>query len=132
VPLYARSNVRKRSRGCVFVVVGMFALMSCSSSERPATSGRTERPETTVTTEAVIARTFGYQLYTHCGIQWAKIDGSWWRLGPGEAFASVIGNPYEDGTMTVTGSMSAVFTSPAGTVAYEWTGLTDNPAGACL
>jgi hypothetical protein len=46
-----------------------------------------------------------YRLYTHCGIQWARIDGTFWGatqpLSDGNGNPpSGWGNPIQDGTLT--------------------------------
>jgi hypothetical protein len=67
-----------------------------------------------------------YRLYTHCGIEWAKIDGTFWRAkhplsdGSGNPPAGW-GNPVQDGTLVVLGLTTARFESPAGSVTFERT-----------
>jgi hypothetical protein len=73
-----------------------------------------------------------YQLYTHCGIAWARIDGRWWRAqhplsdGNGNPPAGW-GNPYQHGTLSLTGKGTARFDSAAGTVTFERTARTNPP-----
>jgi hypothetical protein len=73
-----------------------------------------------------------YELYTHCGIAWARIDGRWWRAqhplsdGNGNPPAGW-GNPFQDGTLTLTGKGTARFDSAAGTVTFERTERTNPP-----
>ena len=67
-----------------------------------------------------------YQLYTHCGIQWAKIDGTFWRakhqLSDGSGNPPVgWGNPFQDGTLVFISPTTARFDSPAGSVTFERT-----------
>jgi len=72
------------------------------------------------------ARAIPYQLYTHCGIEWARIKGTFWRArhplsdGGGNPPAGW-GNPFEPGTLTFTNAKTARFTSAAGTVIFDWT-----------
>lgn len=62
--------------------------------------------------------TYDYVLYTHCGVEWAPIDGVWWRTDPlGVADANPPdgwGNPYDAGSLTVTGDDTATYTSDTG------------------
>lgn len=73
-----------------------------------------------------------YRLYTHCGIQWARIDGTFWRAtrplsdGSGNPPRGW-GNPYQDGTLTLTTSTTANFSSPAGSVIFRRTSRTRPP-----
>jgi hypothetical protein len=67
-----------------------------------------------------------YRLYTHCGIQWARIHGSFWRVtrplsdGSGNPPPGW-GNPFQDGTLTMASRTTANFTSPAGSVVFRRT-----------
>jgi hypothetical protein len=67
-----------------------------------------------------------YQLYTHCGIQWAKINGTFWHamhpLSDGNGNPPVgWGNPYQNGRLVLNSSAMARFDSPAGSVTFERT-----------
>ena len=72
------------------------------------------------------ARAIPYQLYTHCGIEWARIKGTFWRAqralsdGNGNPPAGW-GNPFQHGTLTFTNAKTARFTSAAGTVIFDRT-----------
>jgi hypothetical protein len=73
-----------------------------------------------------------YQLFTHCGIEWAKIDGTFWRathpLSDGNGSPPPgWGNPYQNGTLDLISRRSARFTSSAGTVVFERTSRTRPP-----
>jgi hypothetical protein len=65
-----------------------------------------------------------YRLYTHCGIEWAMIKGTFWRAqhplsdGNGNPPAGW-GNPFQPGTLTFTNPNTARFTSTAGTVVFD-------------
>jgi hypothetical protein len=67
-----------------------------------------------------------YQLYTHCGIEWAKINGTFWKAqhplsdGNGNPPAGW-GNPFEYGTLTLTNATTARFSSAAGAVTFHRT-----------
>ena len=73
-----------------------------------------------------------YQLYTHCGIGWARIDGTFWRAkqplsdGSGNPPPGW-GNPFQDGTLSLIGPMTAKFESPAGSVTFERTSRRQPP-----
>ena len=67
-----------------------------------------------------------YKLYTHCGIEWTKIDDTFWRAtrplsdrngNPPAGW----GNPFQDGTLIFIGPATARFESPAGTVTFKRT-----------
>lgn len=73
-----------------------------------------------------------YQLYTHCGIQWAKIDGTFWRakhpLSDGSGNPPVgWGNPFQHGTLVFMSPAAARFDSPAGSVTFERTSRRQPP-----
>jgi hypothetical protein len=64
-----------------------------------------------------------YKLYTHCGIEWARIDGTFWRAtrplfdGNGNPPAGW-GNPVQNGTHVFISRMKARFESRAGTLTF--------------
>jgi len=73
-----------------------------------------------------------YRLYTHCGIGWAKIDGTFWLATPPVSDGHGNpprgwGNPFQDGTLRLTTPATAYFTSPAGTVMFRRTSVTRTP-----
>lgn len=73
-----------------------------------------------------------YRLYTHCGIEWARIDGTFWRANQPLSDGSGNpppgwGNPFQDGSLDLIGRTSARFTSPAGTVLFQRTSRTHPP-----
>lgn len=85
---------------------------------------------TATTTRADVGRP--YQLYTHCGIQWAKIEGTFWRakhpLSDGSGNPPVgWGNPFQHGTLTVISPTTARFDSPVGSVTFERTSRRQPP-----
>lgn len=76
--------------------------------------------------------TYNYVLYTHCGVEWAPIDGVWWQTDPlGVAEASPPdgwGNPFDAGSLTVTGDDTATYTSDTGIdVELRRTEITEAP-----
>jgi hypothetical protein len=71
-------------------------------------------------------RSRSYQLYTHCGIQGAMINGTYWRamrrLSDGNGNPPPgWGNPYQQGALILLSGTRASFQSPAGTVRFERT-----------
>jgi hypothetical protein len=73
-----------------------------------------------------------YRLYTHCGVEWARIDGVFWRAvqplsdGSGNPPPGW-GNPFQEGRLTLTNPTTAEFSSPAGSVTFKRTGRTRAP-----
>src|SRR5580704_4003624 len=71
-------------------------------------------------------RAESYRLYTHCGIEWAKIEGTFWRATPplsdgnGNPPAGW-GNPFQEGNLAFRGRATATFSSPAGSVTFKRT-----------
>ena len=73
-----------------------------------------------------------YTLYTHCGIKWAKIRGTFWRartpLSDGNGNPPPgWGNPYQAGTLEFVGPNTSVFRSPAGQITLDRTPRTTTP-----
>jgi hypothetical protein len=73
-----------------------------------------------------------YRLYTHCGIEWARINGTYWRAKPPLSDGSGNpppgwGNPFQEGTLARTSSSTARFNSPAGSVTFQRTTRTRPP-----
>jgi hypothetical protein len=74
-------------------------------------------------TDAGAGRSWSYELYTHCGIEWAKINGTFWRAkhplsdGSGNPPPGW-GNPYQMGTLALPGRTTARFTSTVGSVIF--------------
>src|SRR5436305_2301694 len=96
--------------------VAVAVAVACCGSPVSLSSGITRRAHTRR----------AYQLYTHCGIKWAKIDGTFWRArhplsdGSGNPPAGW-GNPFQDGTLVLIGPTSARFDAAAGSVTFERT-----------
>jgi hypothetical protein len=73
-----------------------------------------------------------YRLYTHCGIQWARINGTFWRatrpLSDGNGNPPPgWGNPFQDGTLTLRNGTTAEFNSALGSVTFKRTEGTRPP-----
>ncbi len=100
--------------------MAMLFVVGCGAgaAHRTSTPGRVAPP--------LEARAIPYQLYTHCGIEWARIKGTFWRAqhplsdGNGNPPAGWA-NPFQAGTLTVTNAETARFTSAAGTVIFDRT-----------
>jgi hypothetical protein len=72
-----------------------------------------------------------YNLYTHCGIVWARVRGTFWHAvqvsdGNGDPLQGW-GNPYQSGRLTFTSSSVAIFTSTAGRVTLHRTSRSEPP-----
>jgi hypothetical protein len=100
---------------CLASVVAAAVVAGCGSHTDSSTS---------TTARANVGRL--YQLYTHCGIKWAKIEGTFWHArhplsdgsgNPPDGWA----NPYQQGRLALIGPTTARFDSPAGTVTFERT-----------
>ena len=80
----------------------------------------------------VVAGGKPYELYTHCGIQWARIDGTFWRAtqplsdGSGNPPRGW-GNPFQEGTLIFRSRTRAEFSSSAGSVVFNRTARTESP-----
>lgn len=73
-----------------------------------------------------------YRLYTHCGIEWTLIRGTYWRashrLSDGQGNPPPgWSNPYQHGTLTFTGPSTAVFRASPGAVTFHRTPRTRPP-----
>jgi len=93
-----------------------WAVAACASSPaaQPASPGR---PSPTATTAAGSAQS--YRLYTHCGIDEARIGNRYFQaahpLSDGQGNPPPgWGNPYQLGTMTLLSPATAVFRDHAG------------------
>ncbi len=75
---------------------------------------------------------YDYVLYTHCGIEWAPIDGVWWhtdRVDDGNANPPEgWGTPFDAGTLAVEADDRATYTSDTGIeVEFRRTEITEAP-----
>jgi hypothetical protein len=77
-------------------------------------------------------RSVPYRLYTHCGIEWVRIEGTFWRAtqplsdGNGNPPAGW-GNPFQEGTLTLRTRTTVEFTSRVGSVTFKRTEQTQPP-----
>lgn len=96
----------------------LVAALVVASGAAAAACGADDAPRNEpVASVAVVGRTYAFELYTHCGIEWAWIDGAWWqtpRLGNGPPPPGW-DNPYHVGRLTVTSVDTATFTGGPGT-----------------
>jgi hypothetical protein len=77
-------------------------------------------------TSASARRAESYRLYTHCGIEWAEIEGTFWRAsrplsdGNGNPPAGW-GNPFQEGKLAFRGHATAEFSSPVVSITFKRT-----------
>lgn len=77
---------------------------------------------------AVVGETYeGYWLTTHCGVNGARVDGAYWDATNGSARRDGWADPYQQGTLRMTGEDTAVFTSGEQTVEFVRTAAADYP-----
>ncbi len=109
-------------RSPLLVGVVTLILTACSttytgSAESPTTA-EMSRPPYGPGTEPT--KVYDYALHTHCGIQWAQIDGRLWETEPlndgnGNP-ANGWDNPWHQGTLTVVDHHTATYDSHRGPV----------------
>ena len=85
----------------------------------PTTAGATGGSAPPAAPSAAAAKSMPYDLYTHCGIDEARINGRFYEavtpLSDGNSNPPPgWGNPYQHGTMTLAAPSEAVFTDNAG------------------
>jgi hypothetical protein len=68
-----------------------------------------------------------YWLHTHCSVNGARLDGSWWDATNGSARRDGWAEPYQQGTMRMTSEDTAVFTFGEQSVEFVRTQATDYP-----
>ena len=80
---------------------------------------------------AEVERAYDYDLSVHCGVEWARIDGSWWQTAPlddGNANPPEgWGNPYHGGELVLVDDTSAIFTGPDGPIEFTRTDRSETP-----
>lgn len=81
---------------------------------------------------AVVNEVYEYVLYTHCGIEWARIDGVWWQTdliddgnrNPPDGW----GNPHDAGELVIIDRDTAEYRGgPGTTVRFTRTEARDAP-----
>jgi len=98
------------------MLVGLAMLAAGCGTKAPSAASRRPSPPVGM----------AYQLYTHCGIEWARIDGTFWRArhplsdGNGDPPGGWE-NPIQAGTLIMLSRTTARFTCTAGSVTFERT-----------
>ncbi len=113
-----------RRAAALFVTVALVAACDADTSSAPpepvATSMVQAPPPLGVGAE--VGRGYPYTLWTHCGIEHARIDGTVWvadpPLGNGANPPREWENPRAEGTLVLQTGDTATFTSAAGQLAY--------------
>jgi len=98
----------------VAAIAGMLVVAGCGGGPSQATGSVPASGPS-----ASISRAAPYVLFTHCGIDWANIDGRWYRASPPLSDGSGNpppgwGNPDQQGTIQIISRTEAEFTDPAG------------------
>jgi hypothetical protein len=94
-------------------VAGMLVLAGCGTANQAAGNASAGRPR------ASVSPAVPYLLYTHCGIDWTRVDGRWYRASPPLSDGSGNppsgwGNPDQQGTIQMVSGTEAEFTDSAG------------------
>jgi len=122
----------------------LLALAACGESQETASTGiERPRPGDSAAVEgppenwlagppyaagALVGEDYeDYWLHTHCGVNGARIDGSYWDATNGSARRDGWADPYQQGTMRMTSQDRAVFTSGQQTVEFARTLAEDYP-----
>jgi len=134
------ANVLRRRSLVAAVLLGAFAVAGCGDDQGADGRPRVvdEPPRMDVDGDAPYGPgveagdAYDYVLYTHCGVEWAPVDGVWWRTGrlddgnanPPEGW----GNPFDAGKLTVESDDRATYTSDTGIeVEFRRTDITEAP-----
>ena len=91
-------------------------LAGCASAASPAAA---PAARTTAAARTTPPKPIPYNLYTHCGIDYAQVGNRYYEATPPLSDGSGNpppgwGNPYQPGTLTVISATQAVFTDKAG------------------
>ena len=86
--------------------VAVTALAGGTGGTGPASPGPGARPSPSATATA-----FPYQLYVHCGVNYANFDGRWWHTDPEQGRPGPGADPAITGTMTLVSPTLARFHS---------------------
>ena len=84
-----------------------------------------------------VGQSYDYSLYTHCGIEWAQIDGAWWQtpapLDDGNANPPPgWGNPFDTGVLEIVDETTAVYRGgPDSEVEFSRTEVAESPLSDC-
>jgi hypothetical protein len=103
---------------CLLATAALAAglLAGCTSAASPAAA---PAARTTAAARTTPPKAVPYNLYTHCGIDYAQVGNRYYEATPPLSDGSGNpppgwGNPYQPGTMTVISPTQAVFTDKAG------------------
>jgi hypothetical protein len=103
-------------RAAAIAAVPLAAVLAgCESTPSPAAPPS----PTTAAARTTAPKPVPYDLYTHCGIDYAQVGNRYYEATPPLSDGSGNpppgwGNPYQPGTMTVISPTQAVFTDKAG------------------
>jgi hypothetical protein len=103
-------------RAAAMAAVPLAAVLAgCESTPSPAAPPS----PTTAAARTTAPKPVPYNLYTHCGIDYAQVGNRYYEATPPLSDGSGNpppgwGNPYQPGTMTVLSPTQAVFTDKAG------------------
>ncbi len=106
-------SVQSRMRLPVLLVLGV-AVVGCGSSNRSADARTAPEPDSAAAAAAPATAAGPFTMYTHCGVNGAKINGLWWEVTPPMSDGhgnppDGWGNPYQAGVLTFTSDATAVF-----------------------
>lgn len=120
-----RSDRTRRLAGVGLASLVALLVVGCGDAavtQQPPTDDPTSRP---------------FTVYTHCGVESARIDGRWWhaepplynrnRTGPPAGW----GDPYQEGTLTLESPERAVFEAKGRRVVFV-PAPDDQPVRLCM
>jgi hypothetical protein len=112
----------------VLLAIALMSLIAVSSCGGSTTADQPAQETSPVGSAQGVA----FNLYTHCGIKWAKIRGTFWRAehelsdgngNPPEGW----GNPFQAGRLSFQSRRTATFRSNAGAVVFHRTSQSQPP-----
>lgn len=102
----------------VIVAIACLAPLSGCATSETGTPRHVATPSTSPTTTAPagLLPPRDFQIYTHCGVNGAMIDGRWWKVSPplddGNGNPPPLwNNPAQEGVLRFTSDDTAVFTA---------------------
>ena len=111
-----------------------------SDAEQEATPTTGDRPSSGPGSDqppygpgVAVGETYEYTVFTHCGIEWAEIDGALWKTdqrlsGGNQNPPKGWGDPEQDGQLRIEDADSAIFVGDNGeSVTFQRTGATEVP-----
>ncbi len=139
VPGQERRTVVNRLAPVLIALATLLSVAACTDDEAVGSGEVVDGPSQAAIDDeppygvgARVGETYEYTLYTHCGIEWTRIDGVWWRastpLSDGNANPpSGWGNPYDEGEMEIVDESTATFQGGPTDVEFERTDKVDAP-----